>query len=184
MSFEAIPGTELASLTSQLRRFARTKVRDADAADDLVQETFMSAMAGWSGFEGRSKLRTWLTAILQNKIVDHVRAARRQREVIVTEADRPAWQDAEDDAEARAPEATDYASDPSRVVDARQLLERLSIEIGTLPERSARALVMTDVEGLGTREVCDRLALSENNLWVMLHRARREVRGRMQAQFA
>lgn len=185
MSFEGIPSGELASLTIQLRRFARAKVRDAQAADDLVQETFIAAMAAWRGFEGRSKLRTWLTAILQNKIIDHVRAARRHREVIVSESDRPPWQDGdEQEAEAIGAEAADYAADPSRVVGARQLLESLSLEIAALPERSARALVMTDLEGLDTGEVCDRLRLTPNNLWVVLHRARKHVRGRMQPQFA
>lgn len=185
MTLHAIPVAELATLRAQLKRFANARLRDTELAEDVVQETFVAAMASKADFEGRSKLRTWLTAILQNKIMDHLRAAHRARSVIVSESDRPlASHDEDDDLQSRAHEQADFASDPIRILDARQMLENASREIGKLSRQSARALVMTDVEGRDTDEVCGELNVTPNNLWVLLHRARKAVRGGLTAQLA
>jgi RNA polymerase sigma-70 factor (ECF subfamily) len=59
-----------------LFRFALLRVRDADLAADLVQETFLSALKGLDGFHGRSSIRTWMTGILKHKIIDYYRRNR------------------------------------------------------------------------------------------------------------
>jgi RNA polymerase sigma-70 factor (ECF subfamily) len=177
---------ELDTLQHQLRRFALSRLGDPEAANDAVQDTFLAAMSSRAGFEGRSKLRTWLTAILRNKIADHQRAAARKRSVIVSEAERSDSLEGDDDGEASSCEAqhVDYLSDPGRILDARQVLVAVSRELGKLPPRGARALVMVDIEGRDTEEACDELGVSPNNLWVLLHRTRKALRGEMAAQFA
>jgi len=61
-----------------LIRYATLQLRDAAAAEDAVQETLLAALAGESGFAGRSNLRTWLTGILKHKIVDAIRRMSRE----------------------------------------------------------------------------------------------------------
>ena len=61
-----------------LLRYASLQLRDRQAAEDAVQDTLVAALAGESGFAGRSNLRTWLTGILKHKIVDIVRKAARE----------------------------------------------------------------------------------------------------------
>src|SRR5688500_3854822 len=61
-----------------LLRYASLQLRDAHAAEDVVQETLLAALAGEAGFGGRSSLRTWLTGILKHKIVDAIRRLSRE----------------------------------------------------------------------------------------------------------
>src|SRR6185503_6366258 len=62
-----------------LIRYASLQLRDSHAAEDAVQEALVAALAGESGFAGRSNLRTWLTGILKHKIVDAIRRQNRER---------------------------------------------------------------------------------------------------------
>ena len=62
----------------QLYGYAYVRVQDRMVAEDLVQETFLAALAASDGFEGRSSEKTWLTAILKHKIIDHFRKLGRQ----------------------------------------------------------------------------------------------------------
>ena len=59
-----------------LFRFAVLRVRDPEAASDLVQETFLEALRARDTYSGRSSVRTWLVAILKHKIVDQAPEAR------------------------------------------------------------------------------------------------------------
>jgi RNA polymerase sigma-70 factor (ECF subfamily) len=56
-----------------LFRFAILRVKDPTVAEDLVQETFLSALKGIDGFKGGSSLRTWMVGILKHKIIDYFR---------------------------------------------------------------------------------------------------------------
>lgn len=58
-----------------LFRFACSKIADTTQAQDLVQDTFLSALQAADSFRGESSEKTWLTAILKNKITDHYRKA-------------------------------------------------------------------------------------------------------------
>lgn len=61
-----------------LYRFAYLRTRDAALAEDLVQEALLAALAARERFAGESSERTWLIAILKNKIIDHHRRAGRE----------------------------------------------------------------------------------------------------------
>src|SRR5262249_42978535 len=56
-----------------LYRFARLRVGARGPAEDLVQDTFLAAIAARGRFRGRSSTRTWLLGILRRKIADHYR---------------------------------------------------------------------------------------------------------------
>src|SRR5580658_9780088 len=64
-----------------LFNFAIGQVRDAGAAEDLVQETFLAAVKSQGRFNGKSSERTWLVAILRHKICDHLRKSCREETV-------------------------------------------------------------------------------------------------------
>jgi len=63
---------ELERLRPTLMRFAVLQLRDELSAQDVVQDTMLAALEGQSRFSGRSQLKTWVVAILRNKIVDRI----------------------------------------------------------------------------------------------------------------
>lgn len=69
----------LTKLRQDMLRFTELQLRDRVTAEDLVQEALTAAMRGRERFSGRAALKTWVFAILKNKIADHLR----QRQHIV-----------------------------------------------------------------------------------------------------
>ncbi len=179
-----MPDPEFARELEQHRRYlmrvAQLQLRDGDAAQDVVQETLLAALAG-TGFSGRSSLRTWLTGILKHKIVDAIR--RRQRDAIAVAALDPDARelDLEDlDALFREDGSWDAApghwANPEQALAQRQFLDVLDVCLDRLPAATARVFVMREVMELETGEICTELGISPNNLWVMLYRARMALR--------
>ncbi|MDQ3081748.1 MAG: sigma-70 family RNA polymerase sigma factor [Gemmatimonadota bacterium] len=140
-----------------------------DDAHDLVQETFLVLVRKADQFDGRAKVRTWLYGVLLRKIADSRRS--RWREVGVEAIDLV--MDARFDADGswiHPPEPPDsYAA-------GRQALDWLADCLGQLPRRSREAFALREVEMLEVQEICKRLALSPNNLGVVLFRTRNSLR--------
>ena len=74
------PG-ELHKHRAYLYRYALLQVRDANRAEDIVQETLLAAMEGGDRYAGRSSVKTWLTGILKHKITDLFRKQSRETQV-------------------------------------------------------------------------------------------------------
>src|SRR5580693_110981 len=67
------PHQWVAAHADYLYAYAISRINDEEQAKDLVQEAFLAALQKTGSFEGRSSERTWLTAILKNKIIDAYR---------------------------------------------------------------------------------------------------------------
>lgn len=151
------------------------QVRDPLVAEDLVQETFLAAIRSRDRFSGRSSDRTWLVGILRHKIYDHLRRVCRERPTRVdAESERPD-QEAWDDSVLWAHDVAVECMEPSRRMELAEFRDALEIALGKLPVRIAQVFQLYEVEERPNREVCARLNISENNLWVMLHRARKQL---------
>lgn len=160
-----------------LVRFALLQLRDRGAAEDAVQETLLAAIQGAERFAGQSSVRTWLIGILKHKIIDSIRKSTREQTSSFgagegTAEDLDAYFESdghfiEAPAEWRSPES---ALEESRFFDA---LERC---LQTLPRNTARAFTMRELLGLDTREICKELRITPSNCWVMLYRARMNLR--------
>ena len=163
-----------------LLRVARLQLRDEALAEDVVQETLVAALSG-SGFSGRSSLKTWLTGILKHKIVDAIR--RKQREPIAAstlgslddELDIEDFDALFDATGHWSPKPADWG-DPAATLEGRQFIEIVDFCLDKLPPNTARVFMMREVLELETAEICKELAISANNLWVMLYRARMALR--------
>jgi RNA polymerase sigma-70 factor, ECF subfamily len=157
---------ELSGHRAYLVRFARRKLLDPSAAEDLVHDVFEAVVTGRARFDARSSLRTWLTAILKHKIVDLVRERSRQISL-----------DASTD-EDHAPAPMWAASDqpgPQEQAEQRQRLAQTLRRIEALPAPLRRVVELYVLFDQTSAEVCQSLAITEQNLWVRLHRARRQL---------
>jgi len=164
-----------------LFNFAIGQVRDASVAEDLVQDTFLAAFKARDRFAGQSSERTWLVGILRHKICDHLRHTCRERAV---RADIPASHDDDEAWEDAVMWLHDVAAEsqsPSRRIELAEFRANLELALGKLPPRVAQVFQLYAVEERPNAEVCQRLNISESNLWVMLHRARKQLRGHLGA---
>ena len=147
-----------------LVRFARRRLRDPALAEDLVHDVFEAVISGRARFAGRSALRSWLVAVLRNKIVDRVRD-----NVNLVSLDL----DEDDGSDLRGIECPQPR--PEQLAEQRQRLRRTLAGIAALPDALRQVIELRVLDGQSTSQVCHTLAISPDNLFVRLHRARRQL---------
>lgn len=162
-----------------LHRYALSRLRNAEAAEEVVQETFMAALRARDQYSGKGPEGAWLLGICKRKVVDHVR--RRNR------PDAGAGGDlGPDPSEAMFDAKGNWRFDP-RVLKGRPegALEREAFWqafrgcLQRLSQRQADAFTLRELEDLTSEEICKELKISASNLWVLLHRARLGLMGCM-----
>jgi RNA polymerase sigma-70 factor (ECF subfamily) len=168
----------LARHDDAMRRVARTFVRSAASADDVVQETWLAVIRGLDRFECRASLSTWIFGILVNRA--RTRAVRDARQLpfsALTGADQPAVEPSAFGRDGRwrsAPPRLGLDPEPSAL--NAELREQLLRAIDLLAPTQRTVITMRDVVGLQAHEVCALLEISASNERVLLHRARARVR--------
>jgi RNA polymerase sigma-70 factor (TIGR02943 family) len=162
-----------------LFNFALGQVRDTGIAEDLVQETFLAAVKAQQNFSGRSSERTWLVGILRHKLYDHLRKTCRERAVRVDPLPASDDDTAFEDSMAWIHQMAAEATSPSRRIELAEFREQLELAMGKLPPRIAQVFQLYSIEERPNQEVCEQLNISESNLWVMLHRARKQLRSEL-----
>jgi RNA polymerase sigma-70 factor (ECF subfamily) len=154
---------ELVSHRPYLVRFALRKLRDPALAEDAVHDVIEAVLSGRARFGGRAALRSWLTAVLKNKIVDALR--------------RSSPHDAldDDDGEGAGHRVASLEPRPDEIAEQRQELARALAGIDRLPPTLREAMRLRVVEDRSTESVCAELGISEENLFVRVHRARKQL---------
>ncbi len=173
--------TYLLALRHDMLRFAQIQLRDLHLAEDVVQEALAAALTGKREFEGRSALKTWVFAILRNKIVDAIRV--RSRSVNVSAlADEATGLDEAFESLFKPnahwhPEARprDWG-DPEAALHQDQFWTVFDACLNALPPNTARVFMMREFLEFDTDEVCAELHISISNCHVILHRARNGLR--------
>lgn len=157
-----------------LYRFVLTRVRDASAAEEIVQETFVSALS--SKFAGRSSLKTWLFGIARHKVLDHFRHRARE----YSAGDMLSAGDADGDGgEGRASwrlEPSQAAKDPVEGLDAGRVWGVLRSALARMSPTLADAFVLREIEGMESEKIAETLGCTTSTLWVRLHRARAQLK--------
>ena len=158
-----------------LLRYALQHVRDRHAAQDLVQETWLAALQSVARFEGRSSERTWLAGILRHKAIDHIRKSCRER--LSSHASHYRFDSAACHADTTwCGAGTASWVDPARWLEKQQLMAALDRCLSGLPSRTRIVFALCDLEEMPHADVAHRLGVTDNNLYVLLHRARRKIR--------
>lgn len=143
----------------QVRAFARRLVGDASAAEDLVQETFLTLPRAVARFRGDSSLRTFLVSIAVRHAGHHVRAAVRQRAALTRLAREP---------QPPYPE-------PDESTRRAQLAAALTKALDSLPVDQRVAFVLCEVEERTSAEVARIVAAPEGTVRTRLFHAKRKL---------
>lgn len=164
-----------------LFKYAAVRLRDIGLAEDIVQETLLSAIESLNSYHAKSAERTWLTAILKHKIVDHYRKSLHETPIGRDECDlsafdalfaNPAWADHWSDAMV----PSDWGKTPEAALRQAEFYSTLEACMSKLPKRVAGVFVLREMDGYETDELCQLLGLSANNVWTMMYRARMSLR--------
>ncbi len=158
--------------------YARWKVADEESAQDLVQETFLSALKSLSTFRGESQEKTWLFSILKHKISDHYRKlyARAPHESLEKGEEKiQNWfsEDGHWKAE-RKPHV--WKSDEKDVLESKEFYTILSSCRDKLNKQQQVIFALKYLEDRDADEICKELSISTSNYWVIIHRARLQLR--------
>lgn len=161
--------------------YAYIRLRDISVAEDIVQDTFLSALKNRQRFRGEASEKTWLTAIIKNKINDYLRSRYRATE----EFNEELYCEQEEvfDIEGRwrghwiwnrGP--ADWNVSPDFYLEQKEFWKAMELCLKELPERFAIIFTLYELERLPAEEICKDLNISQSNLWVILHRVRKQLR--------
>ncbi len=161
-------------------RLAGAFVPSHAVAEEVVQDTWLAVLRGLTGFEGRSSLRTWMFTILVNRA--RTTGMREQRSVPVADAGPvvDASRFGPDGAWSVPPEH--WIEEAEERVEAGKLTGLLRSAIDGLPARQREVVLLRDVEGMSSAEVCGVLSISEANQRVLLHRGRGKLRQALESE--
>jgi RNA polymerase sigma-70 factor (ECF subfamily) len=154
-------------------RLARSIVSSEAVAEEAVQDTWLGVVRGIERFEGRSSFKTWLFRILVNRA--RSAGAREQRHALVESAHvvdptrfdtHGQWADP----------LEQWAQESDDRLEAAIWAPILKSALDELPPRQRTVIVLRDVEGLSSDEVCAVLGISGGNQRILLHRGRSRLR--------
>lgn len=171
-----------------LYSYALTRLNDEEQARDLVQETFLAALEKVHSFEGKSAERTWLTAILKNKVIDCYRKkSSRTNDVSL---DNSSLENSISDQQRLFNPSdghwnSEYAPaefgadiyDPLAEKEFNLILQQC---LKKLPVLWLSVFTMKYMDEEMTETICTGLGITSANFWVIIHRAKLNLRACLQ----
>lgn len=154
----------------RIYNLALSMLANPDLAEDVLQETFISAYRAIDRFEGRAHVSTWLYRIAHNAVLMRLRKEKRAPQV----------QSLEDEVDAETLPGTDgWDETPERQLLQAELRQKMDEALANLSEALRSVFVLRDVQGLSTAETAEVLDLSQTAVKSRLHRARLALRDQL-----
>lgn len=165
-----------------LYNHAMYRTRNSALSEDLVQDTFVSAFKGKDNFKGTASEKTWLVTILKNKIIDHYRKASTRKQVNVSQLGDAAdyfFDTATEDGtsngrKGQAPSLSQ--TEGLNLAEQNELNDILFDCFDKLPEKWGEISKMKLVDDATTEEITEAFNITKSNFWVILHRAKLQLR--------
>ena len=172
------------SYADYLYSFAYNRVNDEEAAKDLVQETFLSALKARDGFKGEASEKTWLVSILKRKIIDLYRknAAHPQQSFEESDQYKVAYSHYFTETGFIKGEWNKTVAPKPWNVSEKNNIEQKEFKIilgkclGKLPKAWASIFSLKYLEEQESDTICKELQITSSNYWVIIHRAKLQMR--------
>ncbi len=164
--------------------FAVTRLNDENLAKDLVQETFLAALEKIDLFKGESSEKTWLTAILKNKVIDVYRknASAFTKNILVKEAlqDQADFFETSDGHWNPVHWPKEFGVENQEPLLNKEFNQILQKCMQKLPALWSVVFTMKHMDDEPTDLICSTLKVSPANFWVIIHRTKLNLRACLQ----
>jgi RNA polymerase sigma factor (sigma-70 family) len=157
-------GVTLAAHQGWLRRVVAARLSEPQAVDEVMQEVALAAVAQHSPLENPGRAAVWLYRLAVRYVLLYRRKTGRQRSLV----DRYAFR--------KGPSEIDASPSPLVWLVREERQQLVQNALRRLPPRDAQILILKHAEGLGARELAERLGVSVATIETRLHRARRRLR--------
>lgn len=161
--------------SDQLFSWALHKTGNREAAEDLVQDTFMAAVQSFEKFQGKSNPKTWLFGILNHKIMDYHRT-RFKNATSSLDKDISALTFDEQGNWKPDQRPTEWTDDPKNFLDDPEFNVVLQKCMGKLPQGWFSAIQLKFMDEKNGEQICQELGITPTNFWQILHRAKVQLR--------
>lgn len=175
------PSQWVSNHADYLYHYALSRLNDAELAADLVQETFLAALEKTPGFEGKSTERTWLTAILKYKVIDVYRQKAKTQGAPVIERAEKSQQSFFDENGHWVPEhyPRPFGDDEKGTFHNKEFEKVMNYCLQKLPNLWIAVFTMKYLDEQA-ETICSSLKLTQSNYWVIVHRAKLNLRACLQ----
>lgn len=150
---------------------ARRLIGPAEA-EDLVQEAWLAAYRQIDGFEGRSRLSTWLCRIVSNRAISTLRKRREVQSLDALAADGALDRLFDNTGHWEKSSGLWDPGTPEELLGARELQSCIDRHLDKMPENQRQVVLLRDTHEKSFDDICNALQLSASNVRVLLHRGR------------
>jgi RNA polymerase sigma-70 factor (ECF subfamily) len=155
-----------------LYRFALMRIGQKELAEDLVQETFLTALTKIDTYRAEGPIQGWLRKILKNKIIDLIRSRSYKeapKEAIEFFSDWGIWKEP-------IAKWSNWQESPEDSLERKKFFEIVSACLAKLPLKQRIIIGLKAFDGMSTQDICKELEITSSNEWVLTHRARLGLR--------
>lgn len=162
--------------SDMLYSYTTNKVTDAAIAKDIVQETFIAAWRNMDNYTGAASVKTWLFTIAKNKIYDYYRKLATKSGTILATAYKANTQQLFEEDGHWKQEIKPNEWHNSSSMETKEFYTVLDSCKHKLKEIQSAVFSLKYEDGLESEEICKVLAISTSNYWVIVHRAKVQLR--------
>ena len=173
MSNEQDPEFWVEEYSDYLFGFAYSRLNDIHKAEDVLQETFLAAFKSIDNFDGRVPIKFWLRGIMKNKIVDSIKKDLKE----LNERELGGFPELNSKIYKRSGIFTQKVEpwdfDPSKSFEKDEFWKTFSVCLEKMKDPLRSIYMLKEIDGMKTEEICKEFSITQENLWVMTHRARK-----------
>lgn len=159
-----------------LYQFALKRISDKELAKDLVQETFISAWKSAHQYNASASFQTWIFTILKNKIIDHYRKTSAREQSALVDSEDVFFDEADLWRKGYYPVEWQVPATAETKLESSEFMRVLDSCKGRLKNIQQQVFVLKYLEGMDSEEICKALLISSSNYWVIIHRAKVQLR--------
>ncbi len=186
-TFACNPNNWVDQYADEFFRFAMYRINNSEAAEDLVQDTFLSALNSLDNFRRDCPEKSWLYNILRNKVIDYFRKKVNQeirKSSTANEIDDDSFyghffKDSGNSTdhwnENTAPKNWGISAD--HIMENEEFMQFLMLCLSLLPQTWAKVFSLKNIDDFSSPEICKELDITSSNLWTIIHRSKLQLRG-------